>query len=61
MADQLRGQIRYLIKTQDEGEAAARKYYEKYQFWKAKGNEKEAEFNWMSYKTWSNEIRRLGE
>lgn len=30
-------------------------------FWKNLKNEAEAEFHWLSYRTWSDETHRLGE
>lgn len=61
MADQLRQKIRVLIKKQDEAKSEARKSAEEHEYYKAKGQpyEKEAEFHWMSYQTWSDEIHRL--
>ena len=61
MADQLRGEIRLLIHKQDEARVETRKSYEEHQFWKNKKNEAEAEFHWLSYRTWSDESHRLGE
>jgi hypothetical protein len=63
MADQLRGEIRLLIQKQDEAKAEAWKSVEEHERYKAKGKiyESEAEFHWLSYRTWSNEVHRLGE
>ena len=49
-----------MIKKGDEGEVETRKSYETFKYWKDQGNEKEAEFHWMSYQTWSDEKQRLG-
>ena len=35
--------------------------YEEYEKLKAKGEEKDAEFEYLSYRTWSDEAQRLGE
>lgn len=63
MADQLRGEISLLIQKQDKAEAEARKSLERHEYYKAKGKvyESEAEFHWRSYRTWFDEVRRLGE
>ena len=63
MADQLRGEIRLLIQKQDEATAQAWKSVEEHERYKAKGKiyESEAEFHWMFYRTWSDEVHRLGE
>lgn len=63
MADQLRGEIRVLIQKQDEAKAETRKSVEEYEYYNAKGKvyESEAEFHWLSYRTWSDETHRLGE
>lgn len=61
MADQLRSDIRCLVKKHDEAKTETRKAYEEYKFWKSENNEGEAEFHFMSYRTWSDETHRLGE
>ena len=63
MADQLRGEIDILIQKQDKAKAEAWKSVEEHERYKAKGNiyESEAEFHWLSYRTWSDEVHRLGE
>ena len=63
LADQLRGEIDTLIQKQDKAKAEARKSVEEHEFYNTKGKayESEAEFHWMSYRTWSDEVHRLGE
>jgi hypothetical protein len=63
MADQLRGEIETLIQKQKKAKAEARDSVEEHEFYKAKGKayESEAEFHWLSYRTWSDEVHRLGE
>lgn len=61
MADQLRGEIDILIQKQDKANAEAWKSVEEHERYKAKGKiyESEAEYHWMSYRTWSDEVHRL--
>ena len=61
MADQLRGEIRLLVQKQDKARAERWKCFEEYKKLKSQGEEKEAEFEYKSYRTWSDETHRLGE
>ena len=53
MADQLRVEIDTLIQKQDKADAETWKSHDRFEKFKAQGNEKEAEFHWMLYQTWS--------
>ena len=61
IADQLRGEIRKLIEKQDYALQSKWKCYEEYQKLKAKGEQKDVQFYYKSYRTWSNEAQRCGE
>jgi hypothetical protein len=51
-----------LIKKQDKSRIEARKSVEEHEYYKARGAAygSEAEFHWLSYRTWSDETHRLG-
>ena len=57
------GDIRLLIQKQDEARLEIRKYVEDHEYFKAKGKgyESEADYQWRTYKTWSQQLHRLGE
>ena len=61
MADHLRGEIKKLIEKQDYALQSKWKCYEEYQKLKAKGEQKDAQFYYKSYRTWSDEAQRCGE
>ncbi len=62
MADKLRAEMDTLIQKQKKAKAEAWEFVEEHQRYKAKGIafESEAEFYWKSYRTWSDEVHRLG-
>lgn len=63
MANHLRGEIDTLIEKQKKANDMAKQSVELHEFYLAKGSkyETEAEFQWGSYRTWSDEAHRLGE
>ena len=59
MADQLREKIHKLIQKQDEADAETWKSYTRFEKFKAYGDEKQAEFHWMFYNIWKDQLHRL--
>ena len=61
MADQLRREIELLIEKQHKAKKERWNCLEEYNKLKAKGEVKDADFQYMSYRMWSDEAQRLGE
>lgn len=59
MADQLRENIHKLIQKQNEADAETWKSYTRFEKFKAYGDEKQAEFHWMFYNIWKDQLHRL--
>ena len=53
VTDQLKEEIDILIINQDKATAETWKSHARFKMFKSYGNESEADFQWMLYKTWS--------